>query len=374
MLHGHRRAAFCGRRVGDNKKATSNKTPANQCFSGLVGTICLVGGIVCSGPRASRAAQMPVNSAAVGNYIKLHTNDQLQSATAFTCPDGQWLAGKYVKCFPSETAYIQQCSIDSHVLDGLTMQNFTSAMCDAFATPSNDGYTYVGTLTDERDGTPYVVRKYSDGHCWLAENLKLCSHPISTGYNANDNTSVAGYVGTYGGHAYKGKCRLPCETADTSGSCADYDGYLYNWEAAMNNATAVYNGTYDNRVNGTTLATHDICPLGWHLPQQTEWRSLAESVIGGEISYICNDASCAAVYDFFHALTTNNWNASARSTVAGHAQNSGAHAGNQNAYWWSGTLYDAPDAYTISIFQGRTCPGCRYQKFNGFTVRCLADY
>ena len=98
------------------------------------------------------------------------------------------------------------------------MQNFTSAMCDAFTTPTADGYTYVGTLTDERDGTSYVVRKYSDGHCWMASNLQYgtCANGEWTG-DPYGNTSGSVGPGLYGACI----------------SRSDDDGYYYNYQAAV---------------------------------------------------------------------------------------------------------------------------------------------
>ena len=158
--------------------ATSHTTRA--LLRVMVGTLVLMWGIVCSGPRPSGAAQMPINSAAVSSYIKVTTNDKLQNPNSFTCPDGQWLAGQYVKCFSNEQTYTGQCLYPlTDTLDGLPLQNFTAQMCALFPTPTLDGYTEVGTLIDERDGQAYMVRKYSDGHCWLAENLKYGTCDLS---------------------------------------------------------------------------------------------------------------------------------------------------------------------------------------------------
>ncbi|MBQ6438126.1 hypothetical protein IJJ12_01940, partial [bacterium] len=176
--------------------------------------------------------------------------------------------------------------------------------------------------------------------------------------------------GTYGGHAYKGKCRSAGD---------NYDGYLYNWEAAMNNFTAVYGDTYvahdssNAFSNGTTLATHDICPLGWHVPKRTEFQAGADSVQGSSVANRCTSSDCAISWNFFRTAGANGWNATAKSTIAGNSSG-GLNNQGSNASWWSSSLYSSAYAYDIGLASNLISPQNHSYKYYGFSVRCLADY
>ena len=83
------------------------------------------------------------------------------------------------------------------------------------------------TFTDNRDGEIYNYVKIGNQY-WLSENLRF--EPDSGKYWAynNDETDVILY------------------------------GYLYSWETAIN-----------------------VCPTGWHLPSNAEWKELSD-YLGGE--------------------------------------------------------------------------------------------
>ncbi|MBQ6438289.1 hypothetical protein IJJ12_02810 [bacterium] len=316
--------------------------------------MCRIG--VCSGPLAAQAATIPTGYLEFGKYIKASDYNYI-NATSLSCPSGSEYCG-------DNTFY----DADRQTCDILTLQNFTSIMCDAFTTPTGTNYIHIGYLMDERDHQFYAVRKYADGHCWLAENLKFGHNCHATTFTTSD-TSTAGYVGTYNGYAYRGLCRSPG---------VNFDGYLYNWEAAMNNNTALFTGTYNNRTNGTTLATHDICPLGWHIPTGGnfgEWHLLAQAIAGQTFADGCSAATCSDAYNFFRTANTNSWNATTYSTLAGVAiDGTLMYQGTSSAVWWSSTpsassgmtyIFDAPEALYVTR---------HYYRYAGLSVRCLADY
>ena len=355
----HARAAFCGRRVGD-KKATSNKTPVNKCISGLVGTICLVGGIVCRWPSILQAATVPLSGVPFGKYVKVGSADYI-SGHELACQPGSDFCGAHA------TWNYQTQTCEGANLGFTTMQSFTSSDCNKFTTPIGDGYTQVGVLTDERDGTSYVIRKYADGHCWLAENLKFGRN--CTAADFQPSASVTGYVGTYDDYAYKGMCRAVN---------SNYDGYLYNWEAAMNNSTAIWGVDYDNRANGTSLATHDICPLGWHVPSKNELIAFTGAIHGSYPPYTCWQSECSVLHAFLYTTGSNSWNATDKSTLTGYANGTSLyHLGTKN-FWQSSSPGEGSTATTNNIVMSSESDrvyrsGSSY-RYGGFTVRCLADY
>ena len=96
------------------------------------------------------------------------------------------------------------------------------------------GKPSVSTFTDKRDGKVYRIAKVG-GQTWMAENLNYAAKG-SKCYNNN---------------------------ADC---CAEY-GSLYDWNTAMNGASS-------SKLNPSGVK--GICPDGWHLPSNAEWRELAD--------------------------------------------------------------------------------------------------
>ena len=288
--------------------------------------------------------------------------DADEDACVMDCPAGQKWDTSTSGCVAFSTPLDYSAKFA-----GRTMQNFTSEECNKLPTPAGTNYVQVGSLQDTRNSTSYVVRKYSDGKCWLAENLKFGSNCTATTFSSSDTSSTTGYVGTYSGYAYKGLCRSPG---------AAYDGYLYNWEAAMNNSTAVYNGTFDNRTNGTTLATHDICPLGWHVPTggtSGEWQALADAVQGGDVPNAGAGSTYSTAYNFFRTSGKNAWNATTKSMIAGRAHSGSLNGQGTYSYWWSSTVRSTTHAYNLILDASYISPQNGYYKYVGLSVRCVKD-
>ncbi len=104
--------------------------------------------------------------------------------------------------------------------------------CGKDDNPANpDEGNKTGTFTDSRDNHVYKWVKIGD-QTWMAENLAY--KPNSGKYWAYDNNQ--NNVRTY--------------------------GYLYDWETAKT-----------------------IAPTGWHLPSQTEWETLVNSLGGKNKAY-----------------------------------------------------------------------------------------
>ncbi|MEN9307088.1 MAG: hypothetical protein RL173_1020 [Fibrobacterota bacterium] len=107
----------------------------------------------------------------------------------------------------------------------------------------NDTVSTYGTVYDARDGWVYRTVKIGS-QTWMGENL---------------NFSNAGSIG------------LCYETS--AEKCITY-GRLYTWSEAMANA-----GSSTRMPSGV----RGICPIGWHVPSDTEWTVLS-TYIGGESS------------------------------------------------------------------------------------------
>ena len=104
------------------------------------------------------------------------------------------------------------------------------------------------TLVDSRDGKIYQTVKIGN-QWWMAENLNYGTMINSTtgDYQQTNNEIAEKYC--YNNDAY---------------NCTNYGG-LYEWDEAMNYAPS------DSFNPGTTQG---ICPIGWHLPTEEEWKTL----------------------------------------------------------------------------------------------------
>jgi len=95
-------------------------------------------------------------------------------------------------------------------------------------------------LIDERDSQTYTTVQIGT-QCWMAENLN-----IGTMVNGSNNQTNNGTIEKY------------CYSNNTS-NCNTYGG-LYQWDEMMGYVT--------------TAGTQGICPSGWHLPADDEYKTL----------------------------------------------------------------------------------------------------
>ena len=119
-------------------------------------------------------------------------------------------------------------------------------------------YEAFGKLTDDRDGQQYKTIKIGSQN-WMAENLNYAYlQPTAT----DDSSSFC-----YG---------------NLSGNCDKY-GRLYYWSAAMDSVSLFSNqgeGCGNMIPCDPPEQVQGVCPKGWHLPSQEEWRALLD-FIGG---------------------------------------------------------------------------------------------
>jgi uncharacterized protein (TIGR02145 family) len=110
-----------------------------------------------------------------------------------------------------------------------------------------------GELLDDRDGQTYKTVKIGD-QVWMAENLNY----------KTDESWCGG-----------GEDRM-------QGDCSKY-GRLYTWAVAID-SVKLYKDESIECGSVKTCALPDtvygICPLGWHLPDTTEWNTLLAKVGG----------------------------------------------------------------------------------------------
>ncbi|MDD5696281.1 MAG: FISUMP domain-containing protein [Bacteroidales bacterium] len=209
-----------------------------------------------------------------------------------------------------------------------------------------------GTPTVQYEGQVYnTIQIFSQ--CWLKENLNV-GIMIQGAEGKSNNGTIEKY----------------CYQNEPD-SCTKYGG-LYQWWEMMQYTPQP--------------GTRGICPPGWHLPTDEEWKVL-EGAVDRQYGIGDPEWDLGGGYRGFDAgtnlKTTSGWNANGNGTELfgfsglpggfrdfhGDFYNIGSYGG-----WWSST-----ESSDLAWYRGLyfSFPGVlRYNddKRNGFSVRCLRDY
>jgi uncharacterized protein (TIGR02145 family) len=217
-----------------------------------------------------------------------------------------------------------------------------------------------GTLTvTDIDGNVYNTVAIGS-QCWLGRNLAVTKF--------NDGTPLARFSG--GGHD-----GTYIAWTSYAGYMTFFDkniyGHWYNWRAVDNNpATRLAN-------NGSK----NICPFGWHVPNDTEWQTL-NTFLGAGAS--AGGALKEAGYTHWRSPNGDATNSSGFTAVAGGIWSSGYYnyhgysGGYEAAYFWSTTSSNNGADNTLSWWNLQYLNGWLSQLtdariFMGMSVRCLKN-
>ena len=190
-----------------------------------------------------------------------------------------------------------------------------------------------GEMVDWRDREPYKTVTI-DGQTWMAENL-------------NFDYKVGGSIyGTY-----------------TDPGNSEAYGRHYTWAAAMDSA-----GIYSDNSKGCgddvtrcspTYPVQGICPVGWHMPSDDEWRKLYSAM--GSSPYAMQAKGVA------------NWRDATDAYGFSAIPADGYGYGNfYDVGFWSATESSYDDAYFWRL-DGSTARLSGNRKYNGYSVRCVKD-
>jgi uncharacterized protein (TIGR02145 family) len=184
-----------------------------------------------------------------------------------------------------------------------------------------------GTLTDYRDEQTYKTIQIGN-QVWMAENLNYASSEGSWIYD-HDSTNTISF------------------------------GRLYIWETAR-----------------------DVCPFGWHLPSDYEWRQL-ENAIGMNQNAI-NDTGWRGTKEGSKLKADSTWygNGHGNDEYGFNALPGGYRYNNGNfgymgkyAFFWSSTAFDEDYAYYRALhYSTDQIDRHLFNKNFGFSVRCVRDF
>ncbi len=186
--------------------------------------------------------------------------------------------------------------------------------------------------------------------CWMAKNLNIGTRIDGSG-NQTNNSTIEKYC--YG---------------DNTSNCDTYGG-LYQWDEMMQYVT--------------TAGTQGICPTGWHLPTDAEWKTM-EMHLG--MSQDQADATGWRGTDEGGKLKetgTTHWaspNTGATNTSGFTGLPGGYRYTNGSftdltfyAYFWSSSENGSDAWYRGLSFGSAQVGRYDYDKAYGFSVRCVRD-
>ncbi len=216
---------------------------------------------------------------------------------------------------------------------------------------------------DLRDGNIYSFVLIGD-QTWMAENLRYL--PDVIGPVTGSETTVYYYAYDYDG-----------TNVTDAKATANYNTYgvLYNWPAAMA-------GSASSTANPSGV--QGICPAGWHLPGDDEWKQLEMSLGMTQEQADGTDWRGTDEGGKIKESGTSHWvypneastNASGFTALPGGCRDGYGSFSNIGYYnfFWSATENNSNIAWSRYLFYNsggifRTS----YSKENGFSVRCLKD-
>ena len=232
---------------------------------------------------------------------------------------------------------------------------------------SSESDVVTGTLTDSRDGQTYRTVKIC-GQVWMAENLNYAYTGVPYKFDSYTSDSTSW-----------------CYDNDPA-NCAKY-GRLYTWAAAMDSvgewSTNGKGCGLDNTCSvasaGSATLVRGICPKGWHLPSNDEWKALIVAVDGSITKYTSSNTAGSKL------KSQTGWTACSGITnedafgfsalPAGYRGNGGDYYSEGNdARFWSSTVPGSDYAYFMELyFYIDSASLYNNYKCNGFSVRCVKD-
>ena len=241
--------------------------------------------------------------------------------------------------------------------EGKSSSSSSSAVPLGCKTETEDNCEY-GTLTDDRDGQTYKTVKIGE-QWWMAENLNY--RYIQQTYNGGEKDSSS-----------------YCYDNDPA-NCAKY-GRLYLWSAAMDSAGIIPGNTaygcgYGKDCNLGDGKVRGVCPMGWHLPDTTEWNTLFTAV-GGKATAGKMLKSTEGWNDYYGTSGNGSDTYSFSALPAGLRSNYGDYNyEGLSTLFWSSTENDSNYAYNMDLYYDVDYADLNSSsKYGGISVRCLKDY
>jgi len=271
----------------------------------------------------------------------------MHSKSAATAADAVKLTGDQVitgnKTFSGTTTV----ATPVNATDAATKAYVDNVLKELGLIPNN----YSGTVSDI-DGNAYKTVTIGT-QTWMSENLRVVR--------------------------YKNGSVIPLVTDNTAWSNLLTPGYCW-----YNKDESTYKATYGALYNWYTVSTGNLCPTGWHIPSDIEWKTL-EMYLGMTQEQADDDGLRGTIEGGKLKETgTTDWtspNTGATNESGFTALPGGCRFTNGffdyvgiDGYGWSATEFDATLAWLRTLyFNNSGSSRNSFYKTNGFSVRCIKD-
>ena len=267
---------------------------------------------------------------------------------------------------PNYVEYDSEANVDDGSCSVIVVPGCTDADYLEFNPASNtDDGTCLCLVADSTcvsptlDGYSYDVTQIGC-QCWFAENLRTSIYTNGDSIPANLNGSEWVVMGDSGATAIYGEPSYYCadfspsiDACDVVESLAEF-GRLYNLAAVQE--------------------SRGICPVGWHVPTNSEWNDLHAfvSVQGGNGLGLKSTSGWVDV--------SNGTDDFGFTALPGGMRNGPLHSfgwAGAEGYWWTSTLSPSPVVqslfYNETDFSVEPSGGGGSIYSNGYSVRCIKN-
>ncbi len=343
--------------------------------------VSLSGKVVASYSRvlSPGVQQYDVSTAAKGLYLlSVITENGINSVKVIQNSEGSdYVRFSGTRTLPKRNIQLQLKGTLTNVL------NYTAGDIISYEIKSGDNITVVNeTPTTSKTITAAIVtcKDFDENNykivqigtqTWMAENLKVTHYPDGTAISyVTDNTVWVNLGDNNTDDAY---CFYNNDASMGYGA-------LYTWAAAMGD-NAISSADNPSGVQG-------ICPDGWHLPSDAEWKQLemflgmTESQANGTVWRGTNEGSKLAgnANLWYDGVLVNNTEFGLSGFTAlpgGHRSYYDGSSTNAGSYgmWWSSLESSSCSAYSrhLSYYNANVYRDINSAKSDGFSVRCLRD-
>jgi uncharacterized protein (TIGR02145 family) len=229
------------------------------------------------------------------------------------------------------------------------------------------------TFTDSRDGQTYPTKKIGT-QCWMIKNMNIGIRVAGTDYTTHQRAGI----------------QKICYYDDES-YCTTYGG-LYNWAEAVNGENtgtgAATTATAYNKkcvVDGSPN-TQGICPDGWHIPSDAEFKTL-EMALDPPLTQAQADATGWRGSDQGRKLKSIDlWTVNASTSGTNTSFCDGRPGGlrsysggtfnyvGTHGYWWSSSEDSSSYAWRrLLVYSRATVSRYDDNKSYGMSIRCILN-
>ncbi|MCD4678803.1 MAG: fibrobacter succinogenes major paralogous domain-containing protein, partial [Bacteroidales bacterium] len=252
-------------------------------------------------------------------------------------------------------------------LVGLTSSTSITSVYNSIVPHGITPFQCGDTLLDQRDGQKYTTVQIGS-QCWMVENLAYLPSVSSSLYGSISSPYY--YV-----HGYQG---TSVSAAKATGTYKTY-GVLYNWIAAMDGEAS--SDSVPSGVQG-------VCPDGWHLPADEEWKILEGAVDSqygvGDPEWDGTEWRGSDGGGNLKETGTTHWNSpnTGATNNSGFIALPGGYRGSfgslyplgSYSYFWSSTEFNSSKVWYRRLSYANTNVGRNNgEKSPGISVKCCKD-